>query len=59
MTINTISDRCNMTHAYYTHPPLFGIEANINIIIAKHSKLLDKNINNLFIRKYSHISFNN
>ena len=58
MTINTISYRCNLTHEYYTHPPLFGIETKLNIIIAKNSQLLDRIINNLYIRKCSHISFN-
>ena len=58
MTINTISDRCNMTHEYYMHPPMFPLETKLNIIIAKNPQLLDQNINHLFIRKHSHISFN-
>ena len=40
------------------HPPLFPLETKLNIINAKNHQLLDQNINNLFIRKYSHISFN-
>ena len=58
MTINTISDRCNMTHEYYMHPPMFPLETKLNIISAKNPHLLDQNINNLIIRKYSHVSFN-
>ena len=58
MTINTISDRCNMKYEYYKHPPMFPLETKLNISIAKNPYLLDKNINNLIIRKYSHISFN-
>ena len=57
MTINTLSDRCNMTYEYYIHPPMFGIETKLNIIIAKNPQLLDQNIKHLLIRKYSHISF--
>ena len=59
MTINTINDRCNMTYEYYTHKFLNPLEAKLNIIFAKNPKLLDNNnIKNLFIKKYSHISFN-
>ena len=58
MTINTISDRCNMKYEYYKHPPMFPLETKLNIILAKNPYLLDKIINNLIIRKYSHISFN-
>ena len=58
MTINTISDRCNMTHEYYMHPPMFPLETKLNIFFAKNPQLLDQNINHLFIRKHSHISFN-
>ena len=58
MTINTVNDRCNMKYEYYTHHPMFGIETNLNIIIAKNPQLLDKNVNHFFIRKHSHISFN-
>ena len=28
MTITTISDRCNMTHEYYMHPPMLPLEKN-------------------------------
>ena len=58
MTINTISDRCNMKYEYYRHPPMFPLETKQNIINGKHPRLLDQNINHLLIRKYSHMSFN-
>ena len=58
MTINTVSDRCNMKYEYYTHPPMFPLETKLNIIIAKNPQLLDQNIKHLLIRKYSHTSFN-
>ena len=58
LTMNTFNDRCNMTYEYYTHKSLNPLEAKINIIIAKNPKLLDNNnIKHLFIKKYSHISF--
>ena len=58
MTINTVSDRCNMKYEYYMHPPMFPLETKLNIFIAKYPRILDQNINHLLIRKYSHISFN-
>ena len=58
MTLNTVSDRCNMKYEYYMHPPTFPLETKLNIIIAKNPQLLGQNINHLLIRKYSHISFN-
>ena len=58
MTIITTSDRCNMIYEYYTHPPLFPLEAKLSIIIGKNPRLLEQNINNLLIRKCSLISFN-
>ena len=36
MTINTVSDRCNMKYEYYMHPPMFPLETKLNIIIAKN-----------------------
>ena len=59
MTIKTISDRCNMKYEYYRHPSTFPLKTKLNIIIDKYPQLLDQNINHLFTRKYSHISFNN
>ena len=59
MTINTISDRCNMKYGYYMYPPRFPLETKLNIIIAKNPQLLDQNTKHLFIRIFSHISFNN
>ena len=58
MNINTISDRCNMKYEYYTLPPMFPLETKLNIIIGKHPQLLDQILNQILIRKYSHISFN-
>ena len=58
MTINTVSDRCNMKYEYFKHPPLHPLETRLNIIIGKNPRLLEQNINHLLIRKYSHISFN-
>ena len=57
MTINTVSDRCNMKYEYYMHPPMFPLETKLNIIIAKNPQSLDQNTKHLLIRKYSHISF--
>ena len=56
--INTVSDRCNMKYEQYMHPPMFPLETKLNIIIAKNRQILDKNIKNLLIKNYSHISFN-
>ena len=58
MTINRVSDRCNMKFAYYMHPPMFPLETKLYMIIAKNPQLLDQNIKHLLIGKYSHISFN-
>ena len=58
MTINTVSDSCNMKYECYLHPPMFPLETKLNILTAKNPQLLDQNINHLLIRKYSHISFN-
>ena len=58
MTINIVSERCNMKYEYYMHPPMFPLETKLNINIAQNPQLLDQNIKHLLIRKYSHISFN-
>ena len=58
MTINTVSDRCNMTYEYYFQPPMFPLETKLNIIIAKNLQLLYQNMKHLLIRKFYHISFN-
>ena len=55
VTINTVSERCNMKYEYYTHPPMFPLETKLNIIIGKNPRLLEQNINHLLIKKYSHI----
>ena len=58
MTINTVSDRCNMKYENYMHPQMFPVETKLIIIISKNPQLLDQNIKHLLLRKYSHISFN-
>ena len=58
MTINTVSDRCNMKYEHYMHAPMFPLETKLNIIIAKNPQLLGQNIKHLLTRNYSHISFN-
>ena len=58
MTINTVSDRCNMKYEHYMHHPMFPLETKLNIIFSKNPQLLDQYIKHLLIRKYSHISFN-
>ena len=57
MTINTISDGCNMKHEYYMHRSMTPLETKLNKTFAKIPQLLDQNMKHLFIRKYSHISF--
>ena len=62
MTINIISDRCNMTYEHYINPPLHMFERKINMTIAKNPQLinsLDRNKNHPLIRKYLHIQFSN
>ena len=49
MTINTVSDRCNMKYEYFMHPPMFPLETKLNVIIGKNPQLLDQNINHLLI----------
>ena len=62
MTINKISDRCNMTYENYINQPMRMCEREININIAENPLLinsLDRNKNHPLIRKYSHIPFIN
>ena len=62
MTINTISDRCYKTYENYINQPMSMCERRINMIIAKGNKLinsLDREKIHPFIRKYSHLPFNN
>ena len=37
---------------------MFPLETKLNKIIVENPQLLDQNIKNLLIKKYSHISFN-
>ena len=57
MTINTVSDRCNMKYEYLKHPSLHPLETRLNIIIGKNPRLLEQNLNHLLLKNYSHISF--
>ena len=62
MTIETISDRCNMTKEHYMNQPMSMCERKINMNIARNPQLinsLDRNKNNPLITKYSHVPFNN
>ena len=58
MSINTVSDRCNMTYEYPTRTPLHPLETKLNIVFAKNPKLLDQNTNHILIRNKSHKVFN-
>ena len=52
MTINTVSDRCNMKYEYYMHHPMFPLETKLNnycqkstiIIRSEHKAPLKKKI---------------
>ena len=62
MTINIISDRCNMTNENYLNQPVSMCERKINMNIARNPHLinsLDRNKNHPLIRKCSHIPFIN
>ena len=53
---------CNMSYKYYKNHPMSMLERRIIMIIAKTPQILsslDRNKNRRFIRKYSHIPFNN
>ena len=53
MTVNSISDRCNMTYENYINQPM-NIARNPYLLVS-----LDRNKNHPLIRKHSHIPFNN
>ena len=60
MTINTISDRCNMTYEHYMNQPMHMCQRKINMNIARTPHLinsLDRNQNDPLIRKYLHKPF--
>ena len=62
MTINSISDRCNMTYENYINQLMTMCERKINFNFAKNPHLinsLDRNKDHPSIRKYSHLPFNN
>ena len=61
LTINIISDRCNMTFENYNSQQMSMCEKNINMNIARNAELinsLDRNKNHPLIAKYFHIPFN-
>ena len=62
ISINSISDRCNMTYEHYVNQPMQSVELRLNMVIARNPQLinsLDRNKNHPLIRKYSHIPFTN
>ena len=62
MTINSISDRCNMTYQHYINQPMCMCEPQINLKVAKSPQLINSLgpiKNHPLIRKCSHISLNN
>ena len=62
MTINSISDRCNLTNKHSMNQPKQMIERRLSMVIAKNPQIinpLDRNKKHPLIRKYSHIPFNN
>ena len=57
MTINIISDRCNMSYKHYMDQQMSMCERKINMNFARNPQLiisLDRNKNHPLIRKYSH-----
>ena len=62
MIINITSCKCNIGYKHYKDKPMTMLERRINYIIAKNPRLIntiERNIDNLLIRKYPHIPFNN
>ena len=62
LTINTISERCNMTYEHYIIQPMSMCQRKINMNIARNPLLinsLDRNKNHPLIRKHLHIPFTN
>ena len=62
MTINIISDRCNMIYEHYFVQSMHMCERKINLKIAKNPHLinsLDRNKNHFLNRKFLQIPFNN
>ena len=62
MTINSVTDRCDMTFENYINQPMHMCERKINMKIARNPHLinsLDPNKNHPLIRKYLHRAFNN
>ena len=62
MSIESLSERCNMTDKYHMNQPMQSVERRMNLIIAKNPQLINlftRNKNHPLIKKYSHILFNN
>ena len=60
MTINIISDRCNMTYENYINQPKGMCETEIKMNLVGNPELiksLDRNKIQPLIRKYFHITF--
>ena len=41
ITIDIVSDKCNMTYEYYINRPMQAIELKLNMIIAKNPQLIN------------------
>ena len=62
MTINSISDRCNMTYENHIQNRMPMVERRLNLNVAKNPSLInsmDQNKNQPLNKNYSHIPFNN
>ena len=62
MTINKISDRCNMTYELYINHSMHMCEGKMHMNIPRNPHLinsLDRKKNHPLIRKNLHIPFNN
>ena len=60
MTINIISDRCDMSYEIYINQPMHSVERRLNMRIARNPQLINlfnRNKNHPLITKYSHIPF--
>ena len=60
MTINLISDRCNMTYEKCINQPMSMCDRKINMNFARNPQLINsinRNKNHPLIRKYSHVPF--
>ena len=59
ITIDIISDKCNVTYEYYINRPMQAFELKLNMIVAKNPELIKVfggSKNNPLIRQHSHIT---